>query len=63
MLVPGSAEQSPAPVARVAVARRAAGFLHRPCRSPHKVALKAWILDPDEVREIEGFNPRSVGVA
>jgi phage portal protein BeeE len=27
----------------------------------HKIAVEAGILDPDEVREIEGFNPRNDG--
>ncbi|HWX49663.1 MAG TPA: phage portal protein [Roseomonas sp.] len=29
----------------------------------HKIAVEANILDPDEIREIEGWNPRGQGVA
>jgi HK97 family phage portal protein len=29
----------------------------------HKIAVEAGILTPDEVREIEGFNPRAGGEA
>jgi HK97 family phage portal protein len=29
----------------------------------HKIAVEAGILDANEVREIEGFNPRTAGVA
>ena len=28
----------------------------------HKIALETGVLDPDEVREIEGWNPRGAGV-
>jgi HK97 family phage portal protein len=28
----------------------------------HKIALDAGVLDPDEVREVEGWNPRKAGV-
>jgi phage portal protein BeeE len=27
----------------------------------HKIAVEAGILDPDEIREIEGWNPRPAG--
>ena len=29
----------------------------------HKIALETGVLDPDEVRQVEGWNPRKAGGA